>query len=234
MGNEVVVHNSDKLIELAMSKDIDVAVLERLIELRNREAEREMRIDFECAFAKMQEELPVITATKEVKKDGKVIYRFAPLSTIQRKCEPIVRKHGFSYRWRSEKTEFGIKETFILSRNGYTIENSFESPSADPSSFKNIIQVIGEVQSYGRRYSMIDGLGLVIEGEDNDAQLSFDEVAEYAEEALAIRSCTDLDSLVQSWQTVHARYSGDERALSTLRAIYKKKKKDLTDDSEIG
>ena len=155
----------------------NIEALKEVIALRNGEQDRQARLNFEAHFAEMRSELPAIVKSKFGAKEQ---YKYAPLETIQRLCDPIIFRHGFSYSWREEAIPDGKRIWLDIVGYGHTQSNYFDSPQIDPvtsregAAVQNLIQVRGVMSTYGRRYSFIAGFGLIIEGEDSDGQIPDD------------------------------------------------------------
>jgi hypothetical protein len=171
--------SSNALIERALAHPdaaAMVTVIEKLIAMKNTEEDRQSKISFEDAFARMKAELPTIQKSKEVKRaGGQHMYNYAPLEDIQKVCDPVLRKHGFAYAWREEAIADGKRVWFDLFGHGHTRSNFFDAPllaakmSNSGGEIVNAVQAARMTSSYAKRNSMVDGLGLVIEDEDNDA-----------------------------------------------------------------
>ena len=85
---------SGALLQMAISKDLDVDKLAKLIELKVKEEERQCKKDFDFHFAEMQKEFSPILRTK---KGDKGMY--APVDVLVKQYSPIISKHGFSFSW---------------------------------------------------------------------------------------------------------------------------------------
>lgn len=163
----------DKFID--MTKDLDPEKLDKFVALYNQQQDRQRKEDFEAHFAALQADLGPIVKSKDAMNQGKKMYSYAPLDTLQAACGEAISRHGFSYSWREETKEGGIKRTILMiSGWGYTRENYFDAPMISGTGIQNAIQVAGAMSTYGRRYTFIAGFGLIIEGEDSDANISDD------------------------------------------------------------
>jgi len=157
-----------------------VALMEKLIAMKYADEDRQARRAFEENFAKMRSELPTIKKSKEVKlTSGKHMYNYAPLEEIQKICDPILQRHGFSYSWREEAIQDGKRVWFDLFGFGYTKSNCFSAPllgakSNDKGEYVNAVQAARMTSSYAKRNSLVDGLGLIIEDEDDDARIELE------------------------------------------------------------
>ena len=164
----------------------NIDMLERLLKARAAEEERQARIAFEQAFSRMRAELPAIVKKKDVSIRDKKAYSYAPVEEIQRLCDPIIYKHGFSYSWKEESIygsdgkPTGKRVQLDIFGYGHTRSNSFDVPmlgqitSRDGNAVTNAVQAAGAMSTYGRRYTFVSGFGVVVEGEDSDGQISSD------------------------------------------------------------
>ena len=221
---------STALIRLAIDKGIDTDKLEKLIELRNRELDRQAQADFEAEFSKMQAEFIAVVKDKEAKDgQGKTMYSYAPLETLQEVVGPIISKHGFSYTWREEAIERGKRVVMSISGYGHTKSTSFDVPQIDGTQRQNAIQIAGAMSTYGRRYTFIAGFGLTVKGEDDDAaSLTFGDGVRYADFARRITGCKSLDELKAVWPTVYKELEGDRAGQEILGKAKDAKKKELS------
>lgn len=162
------------LVQLAIERNVDVANLERLIALQERVAERDAEIALSQALAAFQAECPPIPKTRvaEVRKNGQLqyTYRFAPLEEIVRVIRPLLTQHGLSFSHDAEVSETGVKIICTVQHiAGASRSATFAGP-IDTSGGKNPIQQVSSARSYGRRYSLIDALGLTTEEDDDGAR----------------------------------------------------------------
>jgi hypothetical protein len=157
--------SGDSLVRLAIEKGIDVDNLQRLIDMRNAEIERQAKLDFQYHFAEMQKEFPAVSREKQGYN-----YKYAPIELLQKMLGPIIADHGFSYSWREESIADGKRCILSISGYGYTQENYFDIPKLEKTKEMNSVQVVGAMSTYGRRYSFIAGFGVVIDDEDPDGR----------------------------------------------------------------
>lgn len=168
----------EQLLQFAVEKGAQVEVLERLFDLRERYKKEWAKKRFLEDFSLMQAELPEVVKDKVVlNKDGSERYRYATLDTIIKTVKPTLEKYGFSYFFKTEKTETGIKVTCVLlHKDGHSEEASFDAP-IDASSYMSPIQQYGSAITYAKRYSFCALLGITAE-EDDEAQVQ-KEIEEY-------------------------------------------------------
>ena len=181
------------IIQQAIGSDkLDVETLERLQQMYEREEARRAEAAFHDAFAKFKAECPpVIKRTtdhynKRVNREGVTVSRkYATLEDISAVVDPVLAKHGFSYKWNDPRiSDDGvITITFKLSHRLGHSESTLSPPipveggkayeaisanrkptSASPQ------QRMGVATTYAQRYSIVAGLGLTTVDDDYDGQ----------------------------------------------------------------
>lgn len=209
-----------------------VALMEKLIAMKYADEDRQARLAFESAFAKMRAKLPIIKKSKEVKlTSGKHMYNYAPLEEIQKQCDPILQEHGFSYSWREEAIEGGKRVWFDLSAHGHTKSNCFDAPllaakSNDKGEYVNAVQAARMTSSYAKRNSLVDGLGLIIEDEDDDAKIELDDEIRAIIEKMG--NADTAEKLLDLNKIAVERYREDRAKLSIVLGEYQINRKRLT------
>lgn len=164
----------DPILADAMSNG-NLDMLKEYLALKRSEEDRQARIEFEKHFTAMRAELPAIVKDKAAMNKGERMYNYAPLESIQRKCDPIIFKHGFCYSWREEAMPEGVKRIWLdISGYGHTRSNYFDCAKIGGTPIQNAIQIAGAMSTYGRRYSFLAGFGVIVEGEDSDGQIPDD------------------------------------------------------------
>lgn len=146
----------------------------------------EARVAFDAAIAAAKDEIkPVVRATNG--HNGK----YADLATIADAIDPILSRHGLTYRHRTAQTTAGLTVTCILSHKlGHREETPLTAP-ADTSGNKNNIQALGSTQQYLMRYTLVASIGLAT-SKDDDGQ------AAGAGEALSEKQALDLNDLIDT------------------------------------
>lgn len=167
---------------VAMDPTVPLDRLERLLVMKEKLDAQEARRAFDRAMADAKAEIPVIVKNRRVRydsKDGKssTDYRHEDLAGIAEVIDPILGRHGLSYRYRTEQGEGGrITVTCIIShRDGYSEETSL-SGSPDQSGQKNNFQAVGSAVTYLQRYTLKAALGLA-SAHDDDAKAAGPETA---------------------------------------------------------
>jgi len=159
------------MIERAIASGASVEVMERLMALHERWAANQARRSFDDAMSAAKAEIPVIAKNRTVdftSQKGRTNYRHEDLAEIARTVDPLLAKHGLSYRFRtSSPPNEPVSVTCIVShRDGYSEENTL-SAGRDESGNKNSIQAIGSTVTYLQRYTLKAALGLAASNDDD-------------------------------------------------------------------
>jgi hypothetical protein len=153
---------------------VDIEKFERLMALRERAGMADARRSFYGALARAKGEFGPILKTRQVDyahKDGggRTNYKYEELADVGAVVDPVLSKHGLSYRHKSTQEGGKIRVTCILSHeDGYSEENSLEGVE-DKSGMKNPNQAIASTVTYLQRYSLKEALGLAASNDDDAA-----------------------------------------------------------------
>jgi hypothetical protein len=216
-----VISNEDRLLEKILDSG-NIEVLERFIALREKEEIRQAELAFDLHFSEMQAEFVAVKREKEG-----YGYKYAPIEVLQHSYSPIISKHGFSYRWKEESIPTGKRCTMIISGWGHSKENYFDVPFIEGTKQMNVIQVAGAMSTYGRRYTFIAGFGVIIEDEDDDAKLSFNDGIMYSEQAIELRKCNTLPELAKAFKAQYEVLGSDNIGKKIISVVKDECKKNL-------
>lgn len=163
-----------QLIELAISHNLDVEKLSRLMELQKQWQADQARKAFFGALSEFQYSVPELRKTKKVTfetQKGKTEYSYAPLADITRQIKDTAKESGLSYRWEIQDTATEIKVTCLVTHiDGHT-ESTTMLASPDTTGSKNTIQARGSAIEYLKRYTLIGALGLSTADSDVDGTM---------------------------------------------------------------
>lgn len=213
------------LIEAARDPTFDAAKMETAVKLIERREEAARQRAFYAALALAKGEFGPILKKRQVDyehkdKTGRTSYKYEELADIGAVVDPVLAKHGLSYRHRAIQNGDKITVTCILSHaDGYSEENSLEG-FKDASGQKNPNQAIASTITYLQRYSLKEALGIGA-GRDDDAggfddpMITPDDVV-YIEQ-LIIETGSDLEKLLK---TVGAESVVDMRASQFKQAAW--------------
>lgn len=147
-----------------------MAVIDKLMDMHERWEKNQARKAFDAAMAAAKAEIPVIFKNKVVdftSQRGRTHYRHEDMAEIARTVDPILARHGLSYRYRTETTQAHVKVTCVLShRDGHSEETDLIA-GHDNSGNKNSIQAIGSTITFLQRYTLKAALGLAASADDD-------------------------------------------------------------------
>ena len=169
----VVSASPAKLLELAISKGVDVEQLEKLMTLQERWDATQAKKAFLAAMSEFQSMCPVMKKGKTVKfqtTKGQTTYNYATLGSIAKQISPLLKKFGLSYRWNTAESDKDIKITCTVSHIDGHSETNTMAAALDSSGSKNQIQQVGSTMTYLQRYTLIGALGISTADEDADGQ----------------------------------------------------------------
>lgn len=150
------------MLAQAVERGMSPETIEKLMNLADRSENRNRRDAFDQAVANAKAEIPVIVRNAT----GHNSKSYADFSAIAKAVDPVLGKHGLSYRFRTVQTEKAITVTCVLFGHGHSEENTLCGP-ADTSGNKNAIQAIGSTLTYLQRYSLVQALGLAAANDDD-------------------------------------------------------------------
>lgn len=166
----------------ARDPSVDMDKMLKLMDMRDKAETKQARKAFDEAVAAAKALIPPITRNAT----GHNSKKYADFSAIARVVDPILGKHGLSYRFRTTQGE-KISVTCILShKSGHSEETTLVGPP-DATGSKNAIQAIGSTLTYLQRYSLVQMLGLAASNDDDgnaaaeDSTISLDQVEELVE-----------------------------------------------------
>lgn len=161
----------ESFIKQAMDTKAPIETLERLIALRGVVKKEMAEEAFVIALADFQEEVPVIEKKKAVMNTGgnSVRYKYAPMEDIVAQIKKAVAENGFSYSWDSKLGEGRMQVTCKLQhRQGHFQTSTIEIPIAE-GGFMTEPQKYASAQTYAKRYTLLNVLGISTADEDTDA-----------------------------------------------------------------
>lgn len=161
------------MLSQALSRGVSPEALDKLLTFQERWESGQARKAFDAALAAAKAEMPVITKNKLVDfatNDGKsrTTYRHEDLGEIARTVDPILAKHGLSYRFHttSELNQPIVVTCIVSHRDGHSEKNTLSGPR-DDSGKKNLIQQMGSTITYLQRYTLKAALGLAAAADDD-------------------------------------------------------------------
>lgn len=158
-------------IQQAIEQKLPVEVMERLFVLHKEVKAEQAKEGFVLALADFQAKVPIIKKTKKVlNKDGRTIrYMYAPMDSVIQQIKKPLADNGFSYTWDSSREEKHIKVVCKLTHiAGHREQSTFDIPIVE-SQYMTSPQSYATAQSYAKRYTLLNVLGIGTADEDNDS-----------------------------------------------------------------
>jgi hypothetical protein len=170
------------MLNRAVSSGADLDMIEKLMNLQERWEAGNARKAFERALASAKGEIPIVIRNATGHNEKK----YADFAAIAKAIDPILGRHGLSYRFKTLQTEKTITVTCVLFGHGHSEETALTA-GADTSGNKNAIQAIGSTLTYLQRYSLVQMLGLAAAKDDDGAMSTGDAIGlEQVEELVAL------------------------------------------------
>ena len=224
MPPNTAVTPSDMLSQ-AVERGASLEVIEKMMGLQERWEKNQARKAFDEAVASAKAEIKPVERNRE----GHNKKMYADFAAIAKAVDPIITKHGLSYRFRTEQSD-RINVTCVLShRLGHSEETTLSGPP-DASGSKNAIQAIGSTLTYLQRYALVQMLGIAVGDDDDGSAAKGNEAVtqEQADEikALIARVGADIPKFLTAFQIEKVedlRVSKFEEAKTRLNNYGKRK-----------
>lgn len=165
--NEIVSINPyDRMVELALSSDVGIEKLEKLLELKERHEANEARKSYNVAMSEFKKQSLKIIKDKKGHNSS-----YATLANIIDVVTPVLGDFGLSLSWRTTQEGTNTTVTAIISHiDGYS-ENTSLTHGLETSGNKSNIHGLGSTISYLERYTAKAILGIAEKDQDNDGQV---------------------------------------------------------------
>lgn len=162
---------AEGLIAQAIDKGVPIETMERLMNMRRELQEEAAKKTYVATMAAFQSECPIIDKSKPVRdKSGKVRYSYAPLDSIVKQVQPLLKIHGLSYAIDTTFEADTLTVTCTVTHeDGHSEKSSFRCP-IDKDAYMSGPQKVGAAMSFGKRYAFCNVFGILTGDEDNDAQ----------------------------------------------------------------
>ena len=159
----------ESILASAVERGMDPASLERLAGLYERMQAVRAEQAFAAALAGFRRDCPPIIKSSEAynPKTQRCMYKYADLSTVASTIAGALDKHGLSYSWDTAVAENVTVTTCTLRHiEGAKHSASFTCQGAG-TPIMNSAQVAASAFTFGRRYSLLGVLGLVVDADDD-------------------------------------------------------------------
>ncbi len=170
--NETQNNSVEKMLMVAIQKNVPVETLEKLLAMR-----RELRAEaakevFDREMSMLQGELPIIKKNKAAKnKFGVALYHYAPIEAIVEQVKEPIAKHGFSYSFKTEITVERVKVICTVKHeSGHSEPTDIEVPLTNLTEIMSKPQQVAATVTFAKRHAFKNAFGIETEDEDTDAQ----------------------------------------------------------------
>lgn len=165
----------DGMIAMAVEKNMDITVIERLMKLRNEEIVRLAKKEYLQAMSKFQEIIPDLQKNRNVnytsKKEGVATtnYNYQDLGSIIKGIKPAMAECGLTHRWEQTEKDNVITVVCIVSHvGGHEQRGEPLSGQPDVSGNKAGLHAKASTITYLQRYTLKGILGLTSTETDDD------------------------------------------------------------------
>lgn len=208
------------MLSQAIERGMAPETIDKMMGLAERWEANHARKAFDEAIAAAKAEIKPILKTQKGH-TGK----YEDLAAIATEVDPILSKHGLSYRYRSRQDE-KVHVTCVLSHKAGHSEETPLSAKPDTGPGRNEIQALGSAITYLQRYSLKLALGLSATKDDDGraagivgdtiTQKQADEIRELLDEVGGNRQVFLKYFKVESVEQIPAREY--ERVIASLNA----------------
>lgn len=173
MGGEVEVVQAapNQLISLALEKQADPKIIEKLMDLHERWEAGQARKAYVMAMTAFKQEAPAVLKKNDrvdfTTAKGRTAYNYANLGSIVQEITAILGKHSLSASWNTSQEGNFVTVTCHITHSAGHRESVTLTGPIDESGNKNRIQAVGSTVTYLQRYTLLSALGLAT-GEDDD------------------------------------------------------------------
>jgi len=165
------INSVDNFIQQAIEAKAPVETLERLFALHKEVKADKAKTAFIEALTAFQAVCPIIKKTKSVmNKDGRTVrYMYAPIDSVVEQIKSALADNKLSYRWEVNKNENHMKVSCVLTHIlGHSESSDFEIPIVE-TQFMTSPQSYATAQTYAKRYTLLNVLGIATADEDTDS-----------------------------------------------------------------
>lgn len=142
----------------------NVAVVERMVALVERQQDRQSERNYVAALAAVQSECQNVIATKDV--DGK--YRYAPFLDIWNAVRSAIERNGFTLQWSQEHLGDKVKVTLTLQHTAghrrdftYAMRLGTNAPGTPSGAQAPVLD--SQAESRAKRRLLMDCLNIVVD-----------------------------------------------------------------------
>jgi len=211
------------LMMKAVAGGMDIATLEKMLDLQERYEANEARKAYTEAMSAFKKDPPEIEKDRRVEyktTSGTTKYDHASLGNVAQKINAALGMHGLSAAWTTDQNEKGVTVTCKITHTQGHFETTSLTAANDSSGGKNAIQALGSTISYLQRYTILALTGLATNDMDDDGKWSEKEPEYVTEKQLS----TIVDFINEKGvdQVKFLKYMGCETVEKILAADFNK------------
>lgn len=162
------------IMQIASNPDIDVDKMEKLFAMQERMMDRQAKMDYDNALARVQADMPRITQRGQIKnKTGMVVANYMKYEDIDLEIRPRLQKEGFSLKHDRKHIDGKmVVKTTLKHRSGHEESVEIPLPYDKENALKSALQAAVGTFSVGKRVNVCSLLNIVQEGEDDAARMA--------------------------------------------------------------
>ncbi|WP_067515071.1 ERF family protein [Endozoicomonas ascidiicola] len=213
------------IMQLAITQNASIDTLERVMKLYEQSQSIVARQQFNEAFARFQQEMPMVkknkTAAFNTTNGGRMEYSYASIDDVVTAVQPVLHRHGLSYWFEQQQNGPQITITCNLSHvSGHFICNTATGP-VDNTGKKSPLQQIGSTVTYLKRQTLVGILGVACTDDDTDGYVpDINGNAQPQTQAKSHYSNKDFQRLLPEWRA--SIETGEQSADRIIRKINSK------------
>lgn len=155
---------AERLIAMAIDKGTPVESLEKLLAMRRELKAEQAKEAYDKAMANFQKYCPVIEKTKQGYN-----YKYADFNAIIEQIKGLLADNGFSYTFDTDEDNGKIIVYCKINHIAGHERVSKATIARETQTKMNSSQQSGAQMTYGKRYALVNALGIVTGDEDTDA-----------------------------------------------------------------
>lgn len=215
------------LLQVALSKDAAIDVIERLAALQEKALAKGAEQSFFRALHLAQEEAPSIEPNKEVKTSGgKLMYRYASYEQLDKALRPIYIKHGMAIAFSGAEAPTGKVRVLccVSHRDGHA--ERYQLDLAIDQGAAQLTKTDAELaaQSKAKRRILRNIFNIVDDLEDEANASTNGEVMEAVEK---IMDAGDKDLINHYYREAYKQFEADPNAIKVILEAKHKRTKQL-------
>jgi hypothetical protein len=181
------------LIErIAFTPDLPMERLTAIMDMQERQMNKQAEQDFNRAFAAAMAEMPAARKSGKNKHNGN---RYSTLSDLVEAARPALSAHGLALNWTTKSDGKTLTVTAIVRHEcGWREETSMSAPvdaGKGVGAAMNVIQSHGSTETYLKRYTGFAILGLASDDFDDDGQASSAPQSVSADQFIQLRNALE-------------------------------------------